>query len=708
LGASLGQIRRHILKEIPEVGNWGISDNTVARLFQPPNRTRSSSVLYKGLIDAKVPRKSDTLRKNNRNFHACRSQVLMAMEMGLDFHTECVVAGADGKAKVAVGKLAVSKFVKLRKIFPLGDSPKSLDHDFVIASCWSLSVDGIIVLEPQQNSNEPNQPGGICPPAVPLYNPSEVLSCLRLSSEEGGGRQATVESRARRAAIIEGFCSEDSSNVPFGDSSNGPSGSDDNLRGPSRPDEQTQLEAEAADDKPADEQSRSLVGDDENCQPIVGGAKRYLDRQGRQRVDIPSTGPLHLFIRPTRFNASSPYTHYQDLMQVVDKPNCVLSVDGGADYTCRSLKCNFWYWRLFRDKKMDSITVVQNAAGFSAFNYQIEHAWSWSNQSLVGVVLPGTLPEHNGVTPAEFHRTPACTRSCIRNKEDSKRKMAADHAPRRKCDKSRQTNKLKRITIPCLLECAAEKAGVQAQILEDEKKVFEEASRQLKGCWHKKLYDGFEVNCHVVSDTVSDEVPAETRRLGALLDEYMACKTPSQLLPGHRLFDIHQEVLLMMRHSVKTSHMISHQAQCGVQDCPHPNCHEEGTQMLKEMKRRKMPYFATEDPDHPGHNCVYLDLKEKNGEGQDAPDKHIRLERRPKPAFQPAICELGQVDRGSCARVYTFCSEAEKKRHIALYHAKASKKRRSYNVSKGSSKLEGMLNLANARHAYASTGASKY
>jgi hypothetical protein len=408
-----------------------------------------------------------------------------------------------------------------------------------------------------------------------------------------------------------------------------------------------------------------------------------MDRYQRPHIPVPSTGIGHVRIRATMFDPSTPYTHYCDIMAFLNqhankKPNLVLSVDGGTDFTCRYLTPIYFYARAFIDGELDSLTVVQNYAGYSAFNYQIERLWAYLSQCLVGAQLPGTLPEHKGLTPAEFHETPKCNSACATNRATLKAQKEAafkatyqrpvETATDQKKAKSWLNKKMKEYLkkpTPCVSDCAENRQAALEQIRKDEKKVFKTASKELKRHWDGKKYDSFEIKCEVISDDVPEEVVKELDEL----KRYFACMDHLKTKSGREFFDIHEFWLLILRHlAKKQTHMISLQAHCGVKTCPLPQCHREGSRMLQDMKRYGMPFNATPHPDRKTNYLTYLEHKAREGRDQAEPDAHVQLQRRPKPPYTPKVCPYKLVDGMNCAGSYVFASKREETRHKKMYH----------------------------------------
>lgn len=73
MGVSLADIRDHVQEKIPELKKCGISRSTIHHLLCPPRKITVSSNRYKGLVDARVPGKSNTIRTAHVDGHFCFS-----------------------------------------------------------------------------------------------------------------------------------------------------------------------------------------------------------------------------------------------------------------------------------------------------------------------------------------------------------------------------------------------------------------------------------------------------------------------------------------------------------------------------------------------------------------------------------------------------------------------------------------------------------
>ena len=854
VGVSLREIRAHVLRVVPGLSNFGISTNSVARLFMAPHNGRRSGKDYKSYIEFKVPSKDDTMRKQNPIQHTCKAQVNCVMEMGADYRDQCHSAGLDDKAKITVGTWCVSKFIKDKNRYPAGQGPKKLDHGFVIASTWSLTVFGLMEILPHPDDHVQREETSD-DESILDFSEREEKNPFRIQEEGRSSRTVSVQARQRRAGILHGIMKHqedeesvdwDESEVVFAPAASAteqkvevmflpvtqvPSSSNTNTKrklpkreicdqtisekqtthdessghkqpgddehskdesvahskdndsvsgevsssaGSSvdgtRPTQQNALsdvtaskevaqpdanEAEQSDANETEQQpvrrqikKKRVIASDKEEEPetdshlpqnhseaTAGDVVEYsgergqdslqeevssgvcethprppsrahtpgandpnavltTDRYGRQHVQVPSTGIGHVRIRATRFDPSTPYTHYCDIKAFLDqhpnkKPNMVLSVDGGSDFTCRGLTPLYFYFRAFLDGGLDSLTVVQNAAGYSAFNFQIERLWGRLSQELIGVLLTGTLPEHKGLTPAQYTATPDCSNDCAENKATLKAQKEAAlkasysgpvvTATDKKKAKTWLVKKMKehnRQRKPCLPACAENKRASLKQIRKDEKLVFKNASEELKSHWQGRKYDSFDINCEVMSDDVPEDVVEELLEL----KRYIACCDRQKTGTGREFHNIHEFWLFLFRHlPKKQTHQISFQAQCGVKTCPHLPCHQKGSKMLQDMKRLGMPFNATPHPDRKTNFVTYLEHREREGRDQADPDAHIQLERRPKPPWTPKVCPFKLVDGENCAGHYVFGSKREEERHKKMYHSKGTEKLARFN-----------------------------
>jgi hypothetical protein len=121
------------------------------------------------------------------------------------------------------------------------------------------------------------------------------------------------------------------------------------------------------------------------------------DKTGRLHVNLPRTGPVHLFARAVRFHPTTNLDHVNDMSDIFapliaeNKFVGLLEIDGGGDWSTKSVENFYNYGRLWRDSTLDGLVATCFAAGSSAHN-DIEHFWSPASNALTGVTLPRVLP----------------------------------------------------------------------------------------------------------------------------------------------------------------------------------------------------------------------------------------------------------------------------------------------------------------------------
>ena len=97
--------------------------------------------------------------------------------------------------------------------------------------------------------------------------------------------------------------------------------------------------------------------------------------------------------RAARFHDAAAETHANDLTILRDivlpsgGTGVCLSVDGGPDYSVKSMLTVLHFGRLWKDLGLDFLLMATHAPGDSAYN-EIEHAWSPLSRLLAGVILP--------------------------------------------------------------------------------------------------------------------------------------------------------------------------------------------------------------------------------------------------------------------------------------------------------------------------------
>ena len=129
-GVSVKDIRDRLLKVVPGLKKYGgISESSVRYLVTPARKGTFAAESYKSIIDATVPCKDNSLRKDNINAHYLSCRVKLRREFCTNFTEECTILSADSMNKIRYGTLAVSRYHQIRRIFMSDDKPKYLDHD---------------------------------------------------------------------------------------------------------------------------------------------------------------------------------------------------------------------------------------------------------------------------------------------------------------------------------------------------------------------------------------------------------------------------------------------------------------------------------------------------------------------------------------------------------------------------------------------------
>ena len=146
---------------------------------------------------------------------------------------------------------------------------------------------------------------------------------------------------------------------------------------------------------PMRSRSLSSVG---KAQESIGRANRRLtrDKLGHLHYAWPRTGPLHIYLRSSKFYSSSITHHCADLEPLIKEKQksganyAVLIADGGPDWSVKSTTTLMALGRPWRDNQLDHLVAVSYAPYQSRFN-PIQHAWSPRSNDLTGLRLFTTL-----------------------------------------------------------------------------------------------------------------------------------------------------------------------------------------------------------------------------------------------------------------------------------------------------------------------------
>lgn len=106
-GVTVSQVKEHVETAYKEQGLSNVSRHTVRRWMAPPNKNFNTSKLYTSEIDAKIPSKANTVRKEDDNQHYYAARVKYALEYSSKFHDSTTVYSCDCMNKVKIGTMAI-------------------------------------------------------------------------------------------------------------------------------------------------------------------------------------------------------------------------------------------------------------------------------------------------------------------------------------------------------------------------------------------------------------------------------------------------------------------------------------------------------------------------------------------------------------------------------------------------------------------------
>ena len=126
-GVSLNQIRRYIKSAL----KLSVSKHTIHRLLQPRRKKTIASQRFAGLVNARVPPKSNSKEKTyHPHFHYTCAQINIVQELGQLSPNGTMSLSCDNKNKIDVGIPAVSRRNQIRTFHMNDAAPNLPDHDF--------------------------------------------------------------------------------------------------------------------------------------------------------------------------------------------------------------------------------------------------------------------------------------------------------------------------------------------------------------------------------------------------------------------------------------------------------------------------------------------------------------------------------------------------------------------------------------------------
>lgn len=127
------------------------------------------------------------------------------------------------------------------------------------------------------------------------------------------------------------------------------------------------------------------------------GTSHQVDKVGRLHYECARSGPVYIFCRSVLFHPSSAFTHKEDLCELADiamsegKSILTVVVDGGPDWTFKSMTTFIAMGRVWKNKNLDGLFLVTYAPGQSKYN-PIERQWASRSRNLSGVTFKACLP----------------------------------------------------------------------------------------------------------------------------------------------------------------------------------------------------------------------------------------------------------------------------------------------------------------------------
>ncbi|XP_062515262.1 uncharacterized protein LOC134190768 [Corticium candelabrum] len=483
-GVTLAQVQQHLLSSVAGLKDKGIGRTTVHQLMLPPRQKTVNARRYHGVLNVRVPGKRNDEHGCHENGHFCLAQVGYMLEFSQQHSDSTSTFSCDNKNKVNIGTLAVSRYHQLRKFFPIGNGPVYKDHDFPFQNA-KIIPSGYLRLEPRGR-----------PKTRTVYNTARV-------------RLASADSVRLRTNLIRSCVRRSSSMPPL-----------------------------------------LCKHEFDNGKYSEFGHFRK-DKLGRLHYTVPHTGPLFVKNRAGRFHESTAETHANDLDELIGteirsgKTGICLAVDGGPDYSIKSILTIIAFGRLWRDKNLDFLIMCTHAAGDSCYN-RVEHAWSPLSSSLAGVILPASLPGEMSPWQQKLD-------------DIEKEKKIAD--------------------------------------------VFDNALKVLDSYWNAISYDGFPVTS---SSVMCLEKPSPYNDHSKLTEFAAAGSTKLKADEGMKC--ILNELQFLHSHAVRKTHMLQFM-KCDSGSCHHCSTRPVRATTAVNFLRRHGGCLMTPRPsnNHEGHYCTFLE-----------------------------------------------------------------------------------------------------
>ena len=145
-GVTINEIMEHLYVKFLELKYHTISLSTIRRMFEAPNKGRTTKERYKGYVSDRVGTKFNSYREPHNDAHYLFARNKMRRELASLFQDDILIVSVDVMAKIKVGAPAVSRYHQVKRIFSCDNNPNLPDHDFPVPG-YHLTVSGYMFLE---------------------------------------------------------------------------------------------------------------------------------------------------------------------------------------------------------------------------------------------------------------------------------------------------------------------------------------------------------------------------------------------------------------------------------------------------------------------------------------------------------------------------------------------------------------------------------
>ena len=251
---------------------------------------------------------------------------------------------------------------------------------------------------------------------------------------------------------------------------------------------------------------------------------------------------MYIFCRSMQFQPSSALTHGKDLEEIANiaqaqgKSVMSLIVDGGPDWSLKSLTTFLAMGRLWRKQSLDALLVMTYAPGQSKFN-PIERQWAPRSRDLSGLVLPACLPGEDKPPPQQSGLS-------------------------------------------------------EEQRMQKQKAVHKAAISRLCSIWNGRTYDGHPVAALAVEHPNDDGLDSGLDKEHQKIDE-VAEAGVKRIRDDESLRPVLEEVRFLTRHANRSHHVLSF-LKCCEKTCQH--CCERPVQAVAAVCELRMFHGRTPSP----------------------------------------------------------------------------------------------------------------